>query len=183
MPLSRAQSTSEFPASTTERFYIGYGLVPQTILPTQNTILYHGIYIKKDVTNPTLAVSQVGSSANTILAGIYDGANGLVDAPLLVSSTITTDVAAAIYTTSLSISLRRGFYILAGVVTSAVPTQFQGMSITGRSFEVFGRETSITSLDTNYYITQTGQTSLPSTIGTITRTNSLNNGAYVFIRY
>lgn len=183
MPLSRAQSTSEFPASTTERFYTGYGLAPLTIAPVQNTILYSGIYIKKDVINPTLAVSQLGSAPNTVLVGIYDGANGLVNAPLLTSSTITTGVSAAIYTTTLSIFLKRGFYILAGVVTTVSPTQFQGMSISGRSFEVFGRETSIASLDANHYITQTGQTSLPSTIGTITRTSSVNNGAYVFIRY
>ena len=183
MPLVKQQVNSAFPASSSGRYYIGQGLAPVSQSPTQNTILYVACFVKKDVNNPILAVDQSGAVATTTQVGIYDGSNGIVNAPLLFSTTLTTSASAAIYTANTTVFLKRGFYILAGVATSATPTTFRAMSISGASFEAFGRETSITTLDANHQYTETGQSSLPSSIGTITRTSVAGPGVYVFIRY
>ncbi len=183
MPLVKQQVNSAFPASSSERYYIGYGLAATSQSPTQNTILYVPCFVKKDANNPILAVEQTGALATTTQVGIYDGLNGIVGAQLLFSTTLTTSAAAGIYTANTTVFLRRGFYLLAGVATSASPTTFRSLSISGKSFEDLGRETSITTIDANGQYTETGQSSLPSSIGTITRTSANGPGVYVFIRY
>lgn len=185
MALFRALQQIDFPSSQTEKVYYPIGITGLSVAadPTNNTILYLPYYIKKNISNPKLLIQQTGTSACTVKVGIYSGLNGIYGASLLVNDEITTTSTAQIYEKQVTINLSAGFYILAGVRTSGSASSFRASSNTGIFRSCFGDLDSITSIDNNNYYTETGQTSLPSSIGTITRTSTAGAGIHVFIKY
>jgi len=176
---------SLFPANTSTKVYYPYGLTGLGTAgdPTNQTIMYLPYYIKKQATNPTLLIQQTGSVACTVKIGIYDGSIGLYGASLIVADEITTTTTAQIYEKQVTCDLARGWYILAGVRTSGSSSAFRVATNTGLFREAFGDLDTIASIDNNNYYTETGQSSLPSTIGTITRTATSGAGIHVFIKY
>jgi len=184
MPLFQSPNLAFFPASLTEKVYypLGVSALNLAATPQQNKILYMPYYVKKNVVNPTLLIQQTGSLGNTFKIGIYDGTNGLYGASLLVGDEIITTVTPQIYSKQVTINLKRGYYILAGLMTTA---NASGMRIAtaNSSREAWGDIDSITSIDNNNYYNEAGS-SLPSTIGTIVRESATAScGVNVFIKY
>ena len=184
MPLYQPKESSFFPAASSEKVYypLGVSVVAGAQIPVQNKILYMPYYIKKNVVNPTLLIQQTGNLGNTIKVGIYDGRNGLYGASLLVGDEIITTATPQIYTKQVTINLNRGYYILAGLMTTANASAFR-ISTVGSAREAWGDDGSITSIDGNNLYNEVGS-SLPSTIGTIVRESATAScGANVYIKY
>lgn len=178
----------DFPPATSTRIYTTFPAAAlATAVPISRTIAYYPYFIKKDVVDPELLVEVTAAGALTqnVIVGIYDGANGLPSANKLYDGTISVPIGSTgIFSITTNISLKRGFYILAGLNTntSALAT-FRTFSVSGSVTSNFGRDSSDTAIDGNYYYTQTSQTSLPSNIGTITRSATAGQGISVFIKY
>jgi len=184
MPLFQSSDLAFFPASLTEKVYypLGVSALNQAAVPQQNKILYMPYYVKKNVVNPTLLIQQTGSLGNTFKIGIYDGTNGLYGASLLVGDEIITTATPQIYSKQVTINLKRGYYILAGLMTTANSSAIR-LATANSAREAWGDVDSITSIDNNHYYNEAGS-SLPSTIGTIARESVTTNcGANVFIKY
>jgi hypothetical protein len=194
MPIFRSIDSTGFPAGTAEKYYtpMNANAFSTNAIPTTNVICFLAYYIKKNIQNPTLCIEKVsdasGVSADTIKVGIYDGSSGLYGANLLSSGQITPTVggsgaALGIFTTQLTINLKRGFYIIAGVKTAGASSSFKIANTLGQARESFGIDTTITSFNNNNFYTQTGQSSLPQTIGTITASSTAGEGVSVFLKY
>ena len=184
MPLYQPKEPSFFPAALTEKVYypLGVTALSGASVPTQNKILYMPYYIKKSVSNPTLLIQQTGVLGNTIKVGIYDGRNGLYGANLLVGDEITTTITSQIYTKQVTINLSRGYYILAGLMTTANSSAYR-IATVASAREAWGDIDSITSIDNNNFYNEAGS-SLPNTIGTIVRESATTScGVNVFIKY
>ena len=181
MPLTRARERISFPASASTRFYLPLAIAATTNTATRYTITYIDYIIKKDTSSLSLCYEQTAVGSQTIIAGIYDGSNGLESAPLLFSGTISTS-GAGIFTTSSSLFFRSGYYIVAGIATSVTPIVGRAFSTNYFSSANFGRPSSDASISTNGFYTQTGLTDLPSTIGTITM-NAANVSPNIFLKY
>ena len=184
MPLYQPKEPSFFPAVSSEKVYYPLGVTGLGVasIPQQNKILYMPYYIKKSVSNPTLLIQQTGTLGNTIKVGIYDGRNGLYGANLLIGDEITTTITAQIYTKQVTINLGRGYYILAGLMTTANASAYR-LATVGSAREAWGDDSSITAIDGSNFYNEVGS-SLPSTIGTIVRESTTTNcGISVFIKY
>jgi hypothetical protein len=181
MPLIKAPILPEFPAvNNEERYYLPRASAIITPTPTRYTIAYLPYFIRKNTSNLILCVEQTGAGTQSIDVGIYNGQNGISSAPLIYSGTITC-TGIGIFTISSNLAFNVGYYIVAGMATSATPIIMRGFTIAAVLNE-FGRATTETTISTNYNFTQTGLTTLPNNIGTITP-SSLNTGANVFLRY
>lgn len=195
MPIFRSIDPVGFPCGTTEKYYFPMSCNAFSsvgTIPTTNVVNFLPYYIKKNIQNPTFCIEKVSDpsslSADTIKVGIYDGSSGLYGANLLSSGQITPTVggsgaALGIFTTQLTINLRRGFYIVAGVRTAGAASYFRVANSSGPMRENFGVDTTVTSFVNNNYYTQTGQSSLPQTIGTITLSATAGEGPSVFLKY
>ena len=184
MPLYQPKEPSFFPAALSEKVYYPLGVTALNLaaVPQQNKILYMPYYVKKNVVNPTLLIQQTGSLGNTFKIGIYDGINGLYGASLLVGDEIITTATPQIYSKQVTINLKRGYYILAGLMTTANASAMR-LATANSSREAWGDIDSITSIDNNNLYNEAGS-SLPSTIGTIARESAIaNSGVNVFIKY
>lgn len=170
-----------FPPATAERYYLPPALAYGTITPTRYYITYIPFFVKKNTSNLILCIEQTASGSQSIEAGIYDGSNGLPSASRLFSGTIST-TGTGIFTLSSNLFFKAGYYITAGMVTSATPLQCRSMTLNAFTGADFGRSTSETAISTNYFFNQIDQTSLPSQIGTITM-SAANAGANIFLRY
>lgn len=175
-----------FPApSGSERYFFPSkgGLAVGSTAPTRNTISYFPFFIKKTTASLRLCVEQVANSAiNTCEVGIYSALDGLPSASRIESGTITTTNSLGIFTYTVTTNISVGWYIIAGILTSVSTTTFRTFTSNFLISEDFGRDVGDTTIDTNYFYTQTGLTSLPTNIGTITR-SSTNVGLNVFVRY
>ena len=184
MPLFQSPDSAFFPASSTEKVYYPLGVTSLfgASVPQQNKILYMPYYVKKNVVNPTLLIQQTGSLGNTFKVGIYDGTNGIYGARLLIGDEITTTVTPQIYSKQVTINLNRGYYILAGLMTTANASSTR--IVTAFSVrEAWGDIDSIASIDNNNFYNEAGS-SLPSAIGTIVRESATAScGVNVFIKY
>lgn len=194
MPIFRSIDPVGFPAGTTEKYYMpmNANAFTASAIPTTNVICFLAYYIKKNIQNPTFCIEKVSDpsslSADTIKVGIYDGSNGLYGANLLSSGQITPTVggsgaALGIFTTQLTIDLKRGFYIVAGVRTTGAAASYRIANSPGQAREIFGVDTTVTSFNNDNFYTQTGQSSLPQTIGTITLSATAGQGPSVFLKY
>ena len=181
MPLTIARNKITFPASTGTRFYFPLFVAAATNTPTRHTIGYIDFVIKKDTSSLSLCYEQTAAGSQTIIAGIYDGSNGLESAPLIFSGTISA-TGIGIFTTASSLFFRSGYYIVAGIATSVTPLAGRSFSTNLFPTQSFGRASTDASISTNGFYTQTGLTDLPSTIGTITM-NFSNVSPNIFLRY
>jgi hypothetical protein len=181
MPLIKAPISPEFPAvNNEERYYLPRASAIITPTPTRYTIAYLPYFIRKNTQNLILCVEQTGSGTQSIDVGVYNGSNGISSAPRIYSGTINC-TGIGIFTISTNLAFNTGYYIVAGMATSATPLIMRGFTITA-VLNDFSRPNTEATISTNYNFTQTGLTSLPSNIGTITQ-SSLNTGANVFLRY
>ena len=181
MPLIKAPISPEFPAvNNEERYYLPRSVAIITPTPTRYTIAYIPYFIKKNTQNLILCVEQTAAGTQSIDVGVYNGSNGISSAPRIYSGTINC-TGIGIFTISTNLAFNAGYYIIAGMATSATPIVMRGFTIQAVLNE-FGRPNTETTISTNYNHTQTGLTALPSSIGTITL-SSLNTGANVFLRY
>lgn len=194
MPIFRSIDPVGFPCGTTEKYYfpMSCNSFASSAFPTTNVVNFLPYYIKKNIQNPTLCIEKISdassTSADTMKVGIYDGSSGLYGANLLSSGQIIPTVggsgaALGIFTTQLTINLKRGFYIIAGVRTAGGIASYRIASSSGPMRENFGVDTTVTSFPNNNYYTQTGQSSLPQTIGTITLSGTAGEGPSVFLKY
>jgi hypothetical protein len=184
MPLYQPKEPSFFPPPSSEKIHYPLGVTNfvTASVPQQNKILYMPYYIKKSVSNPTLLIQQTGTGGNTIKVGIYDGRNGLYGSNLLVGDEIITTATPQIYTKQVTINLNRGYYILAGLMTTANSSGYR-IATAASAREAFGDDSTITTIDNNNFYNEAGS-SLPSTIGTIAREGITTNcGVNVFIKY
>lgn len=81
-----------------------------------NRIGYFPIYIDRKINNPIFCMNIITAGAGVsggLPIGIYNGENGIDNAPLLWSGIINYGSATGIYKTSPNIMLNQGFYILA----------------------------------------------------------------------
>jgi len=79
-----------------------------------NRIGYFPIYVNKKIYNPNFCMEITTSgNAGGLPIGIYNGFNGLNNAPLIWSGLLNYGGPIGIYKRSASISLEEGFYILA----------------------------------------------------------------------
>lgn len=88
-----------------------------------NRIGYFPIYIYKNIYNPNFCIEiTTAGNAGGLPIGIYNGFNGLSNAPLIWSGFLNYGGPTGIYKTSAPISLQEGFYILASCsnITGAV---------------------------------------------------------------
>ena len=175
------QPFPHFPAATSERFYLPKALAYATIVPTRYHIAYIPYFVKKATSNLQLCVEQTVANNQTIEVGIYDASQGLPSASRLYSGTIST-TGAAIYSHSSNFSVSAGYYIVAGMATSATPLQCRTITLNALTGDDFGRNTADASISTSYFFTQTDQTSLPSQVGTVVM-SATNSGVNVFLRY
>ena len=181
MPLSQARNKISFPAATEDRFYITQTPTITTNTPTRYTINYIPYVIKKDTSNLSLCFEQTVSGSQAVIVGIYDGSSGIASAPLLFSATINTN-GSGIYTSTSSLFFKSGYYIVAGMATSATPLAGRSFTTNAHPAESFGRPSTEIVINSLSYYTQTGLTDLPSNIGTITYALT-NTGANVFLKY
>jgi hypothetical protein len=181
MPLTIARNQIAFPAGASNRFYLPQLIAFTTNTATRYTITYIPYVIKKATSSLQLCYEQTAIGSQTIIAGIYDGSNGLASAPLIFSGTINTS-GIGIFTTLSSLFFKSGYYIVAGIATSATPIAGKAFSTNAFPSESFGRPSSDTSISISTFYTQTGLTDLPSTIGTITM-NASNVSPNIFLQY
>ena len=195
MPLYQTQEPSFFPAPSSVNYHFPYGFTSTivTAAPATATISYVPYYVKKTVVNPTICIEKtadsIGTSADVVKVGIYSGDNGLYGAPLLISDEIQPTVGGSgaglgIFSKQLNIVLKRGYYIVAGLKTQGLSgaTSYRYSSYGGFTREAFGLADTATSFNSDIYYTQTGQTNLPSTVGTITRSATFT-GVNCFLKY
>jgi len=185
MPLYTASQQVAFPAATSERYYLPSkgGLATALSTPTRYTIAYLPFFIKKNTSSLKICIEQGSAGTiNTCDVGIYSATNGLPSAAKIESGTITTTSSVGIFSYTVSLPIQQGWYICAGMVQTLSATTFRVFTTNNLISDDFGRDTSDTAIDTNYFYTQTGLTSLPSNIGTITR-SATNTGLNVFLRY
>ena len=72
------------------------------------------IYINKKIFNPNFCMETTSvSSAGGIPVGIYNGSNGLNNAPIIWSGSLQYGGPTGVYKISANISLEEGFYVLA----------------------------------------------------------------------
>ena len=181
MPLFKAPISPQFPsASNEERYYFPKVTTIGTGTATRYTIGYLPYFIGKRTSNLTLCVEQINAGTQSIDVGIYNGSNGIPSAPRIYSGTINC-TGVGIFTISSVLTFDIGYYIVAGIATSAVPITTRTFTIVGVVNE-FGRSSTDASLSANYNYTETGLTALPSSIGTIVQ-SSTNVGQNVFLRY
>jgi hypothetical protein len=194
MPLYSLKDTATFPASSSSRYYLPYGFTSTAVTtsPTVATISYVPYYIKKTAVNPTICIEKTadpsGISVDSVNVGIYSGDDGLINASLLISDNIQPTVggsgsALGIFSKQLNITLKRGFYIVAGVKASgSAAVSYRYCSYGGLSRECFGLADTSTTFNADLYYTQTSSSSLPSTPGTITLSATFT-GVNCFLKY
>lgn len=80
-----------------------------------NRIGYFPIYINKKIFNPNfcMEVTTANIGAGGVPVGIYNGSNGLNNAPLIWSGSLEYGIPTGVYKKSANISLEEGFYVLA----------------------------------------------------------------------
>ena len=125
-----------------------------------NRIGYFPIYINKKIYNPNFCM-EITSAGNPggIPIGIYNGSNGLNNAPLIWSGSLEYSSTTQVYKRSANISLEEGFYVLASC-TNFTGFQYGGIRIPGIKYtkSLFGDFTgsAITSFTTTTAFEVTG---------------------------
>jgi len=89
------------------------------------------IYINKKIFNPNFCMEiTTAGSAGGIPVGIYNGSNGLNNAPVIWSGSLEYGGPTGIYKTSANISLEEGFYVLA-TCNNVTGTLYAGVRAAG----------------------------------------------------
>ena len=147
---------------------------PKTVttnyIPRDNAILattsyladrigYFPIYINKKIFNPNFCMEITSAgSAGGIPVGIYNGSNGLNNAPVIWSGSLEYGGPTGIYKRSVNISLEEGFYVLASC-SNATGSVYAGVRAPGGikfTKSLFGDSTGVNSFSTTSNFEVTG---------------------------
>lgn len=139
----------QFPASSGVRRYYPNGALSFNTAASQSGIItYHPFLIKKDISNPILAVEISTFTVNTpIRVGIYSGANfGFQGARLFWSGSVANSASSAgIYRTTANTFLPKGPYIVASCNTgTASPASIFRIVAVNEFKSYFGEATGTT---------------------------------------
>ena len=164
---------------------------PKTVttnyIPRDNAILattsyladrigYFPIYIDKKIFNPNfcMEITTANVGAGGVPIAIYNGSNGLNNAPLIWSGFLEYGIPTGVYKRSVNISLEEGFYVLASC-SNFTGSQYAGVRAPGGikfPKSLFGDSTGVNSFSTTSNFEVTG-VNLPVSINGNAITGSL----------
>ena len=125
------------------------------------------IYINKKIFNPNFCMEITSAgSAGGIPVGIYNGSNGLNNAPVIWSGSLEYSGPTGVYKKSANISLEEGFYVLA-TCNNVTGSLYAGVRVAGGIRHVkssFGDSTGVTSFNTTAAAFEFTGASLPVSI-------------------
>lgn len=120
------------PKTVTTNYIPRDNAILATTVHFANRIGYFPIYINKKIYNPNfcMEITSAGFGAGGVPIGIYNGSNGLNNAPLIWSGSLEYQFPTGVYKRSVNISLEEGFYVLASC-TNFTGSQYGGIRIPG----------------------------------------------------
>jgi len=124
------------------------------------------IYINKKIFNPNFCMEITSAgSAGGIPVAIYNGSNGLNNAPVIWSGSLEYGGLTGVYKKSADISLEEGFYVLAAC-NNVTGTLYAGVRVAGIRHvkSSFGDSTGVTSFNTTASAFEFTGASLPVSI-------------------
>lgn len=147
------------PKTVTTNYIPRDNITVSTNVYVANRIGYFPIYIDKKIYNPNFCIEITTSNFGNggVPVAIYNGSNGLNNAPLIWSGSLEYAIPIGVYKRSVNISLEEGFYVLASC-TNFTGSQYGGVRIPGIKYtkSLFGDSTAITSFTTTSAFEVTG---------------------------
>lgn len=174
--INKNLSPFTFPDINNTRIYSSndYGALVANTSYITNRVNYTPIYINKRAIRPNVLIEALGTNSNVnIQLGIYNGKDGLNDAPLLWSG-LVSPTTSGIYRNNTNLILEEGWYILASNCITTTTFNISSMGL-GTVKGFFGESTGVVSINAASNVVHHAQT-LPSLTQNISGT--INMVAY-----